>query len=421
MDRRPAHPAHGADGPAWRTTVSHRAWLDAELRRLLRFSRDPRHPLGGFAVLDAHGRGRPDEPVHTWITGRMTHVHALAYLCGIPGSGELIDHGVTALHGPLRDQEHGGWFRAIGPDGVLDPVKDAYQHAFVVLGAAAATAAGRPGARALLDESLEVYEARFWDEAAGRVVESFDRTWQRPEAYRGANSNMHAVEASLAAGDVTGDLRWHDRALRIADALINEVARRHAWRLVEHFDTHWVPQLELHRDEPAHPFRPYGTTVGHWLEWGRLLLQIEASLASPPVWLQEAAVALFDAAVEVGWAADGRSGFVYTLDWDDRPVVTSRMHWVVAEAIAAAAVLHERTGEERFEAWYRTFWDHASTAFIDLDEGSWHHELDADLAVASGTWAGKPDLYHAVQATLLPRCALAPALAPQLAATGLRG
>lgn len=400
--------------PSWRRLPSHAAWLDAEFRRLLTFSPDPRHPQGGFAVLDTDGQAQPQEPVHTWITGRMTHVHALGHLRGIPGSGALVDHGVAALTDLLRDEEHGGWFRAVTSAGVPDTTKDAYQHAFVVLGASSATAARRPGASALLEEALAVYE-RFWDEDAGLLVESYGRTWQESEPYRGANSNMHAVEACLATGDVTGDRRWHDRALRIATFLIDEVARAHRWRLVEHFDLAWQPVLEHHRDEPAHPFRPYGTTIGHWLEWARLLLQLEASLPTPPPWLLEAATELFSAATSVGWAADGKPGFVYTLDWEDQPVVTARMHWVIIEAIAAAAVLHERTGEPDYEGWYRTFWDHAATAFIDRRRGSWHHELAPDLTPATGTWAGKPDLYHAVQATLFPQLATAPSLATQLA------
>ena len=401
----------------WRQLPSHLAWLDTEFRRLLAFSPDPRHPAGGFAVLDADGDAQPQEPVHTWITGRMTHVHALGHLRGIPGSGALVDHGLAALTGLLRDDEHGGWFRSVTSAGEPDTTKDAYQHAFVVLGASSATAAGRAGASALLEEALAVYD-RFWEEDAGALVESYDRTWRECEPYRGVNSNMHAVEACLAAGDVTGDVRWHDRALRIATLLIDEVARAHRWRLVEHFDPDWQPVLEHHRDEPAHPFRPYGSTIGHWLEWARLLLQLEASLPAPSAWLLEAATELFTAATSVGWAADGRPGFVYTLDWEDQPVVTARMHWVIIEAIAAAAVVHERTGEPGYEAWYRTFWDHAATAFIDRERGSWHHELAPDLTPATGTWAGKPDLYHAVQATLLPQLAIAPALAPQLARIG---
>lgn len=400
---------------SWARVPAHRAWLDAEFRRLVGFASDPRHPLGGFAWLDATGHARHDAPVHTWITARMTHVHALATLRGIPGSAALVDHGLAALTGPLRDADHAGWFLSVAADGTPSPRKEAYTHAFVVLAAASAVAAGRRGAPALLDDALSVLHTRFWDEDAGRVTESFAADWSDEEDYRGANSNMHTVEALLAAGDVTGDPTWHGRALRIAAAIIDDVARAHDWRLVEHFDAGWVPVLEHNREEPNHAFRPYGTTVGHWFEWARLLLHLEASLEEPPTWLPAAAVDLFTTGVRVGWAADGPAGFPYTLDWDDRPVVRARMHWVVTEAIAAAAALHERTRDPAYEAWYRALWDHAAVAFLDREDGSWHHELAPDLTPAGGTWGGKPDLYHAVQATLLPQLALAPSLASQLA------
>ena len=61
------------------------------------------------------------------------------------------------------------------------------------------------------------------------------------EPYRGANSNMHSVEAYLAAGDVTGDPVWPSRAASIADRLINDHARAHAWRIPEHYDENWQP------------------------------------------------------------------------------------------------------------------------------------------------------------------------------------
>lgn len=406
-------------GPHWRSSAQHRRWLDAEFARLVGFSAEPTHPLGGFAWLDERGIAQPDQPVHTWITGRMTHIHALASLRGIPGSAPLVDHGLAALSGLLRDPVNDGWYSAVGADGTPTPGKEGYAHAFVVLAASSATAAGRPGAAELLDSALAVLEDRFWDEDAGRYRESFAHDWSQPEAYRGANSNMHLVEAGLAASDVTGDRRWRERSLSAADHLVNQHARQNRWRLIEHFDADWRPMMEHNRDQPDHPFRPYGSTIGHWLEWSRLLLHLEAALiadgAHAPAWLLESARGLFDVSVDVGWAADGTDGFVYTLDWEDQPVVANRLHWVVCEAIATAAALHERTGEDRYESWYRLFWDHAEHRFIDRDGGSWFHELTATLEPATGTWSGKPDLYHAGQACLLPQLALHPALAPQLA------
>jgi mannose/cellobiose epimerase-like protein (N-acyl-D-glucosamine 2-epimerase family) len=97
------------------------------------------------------------------------------------------------------------------------------------------------------------------------------------------------------------------------------------------------------------------------------------------------------------------------------------MHWVAAEAVAAAAALHRRTGEAAYSDLHRTWWDWIDAHLRDLDRGSWHHELDPANRPAAAVWPGKPDLYHAVQATLLPRLPLAPTLATALAHGLLEG
>ena len=124
---------------------------------------------------------------------------------------------------------------------------------------------------------------------------------------------------------------------------------------------------------------------------------------------------LFDASVREGWAVDGTDGFVYTVDWSGRPVVRERMHWVAAEATAAAAALHQATGDSSYADWYRTWWQHIDACFRDPVLGSWHHELSPDNQPSAITWQGKPDTYHAFQATLIPRLPLAPTLARALA------
>jgi mannose/cellobiose epimerase-like protein (N-acyl-D-glucosamine 2-epimerase family) len=51
---------------------------------------------------------------------------------------------------------------------------------------------------------------------------------------------------------------------------------------------------------------------------------------------------------------------------------------------------------------------------LDRERGSWRHELNPDNRPAARTWHGKPDIYHAIQATLVPRLPLAPSFAGAL-------
>lgn len=400
----------------WRDLTSHRAWLDAEARRLLDFARGARLPRG-FGWLGDDGAPIAGRPQPLWITARFTHVFALGDLMGVPGSAELCDHGLKSLLEDFADPEHGGWFAELQDGRPSRTDKEAYSFAFVVLALSSTAVAGRRGALDALRGALRLVSERFWIEDEGACCEAWDRDWTTREPYRGANANMHTVEAFLAAADATGETIWRDRALRICERLIG-VARDHDWRVIEHFDDAWTPLPDYNTDAPDHPFRPFGVTPGHGLEWARLLIALHGGEASSPGWLIEAAKGLFARAVGDGWAEPG--GFVYTTDMQGAPVIDRRFHWVTTEAIGAASALQDATGDPVYEAWYRRAWDFAAGHLIDRDQGSWRHELGADLKTVAGTWSGKPDVYHAFQATLIPRLPQHGGLAGALKTQGLR-
>jgi mannose/cellobiose epimerase-like protein (N-acyl-D-glucosamine 2-epimerase family) len=407
----------------WLTTPSHHRWLESETERLLDFGEASKDPRGGFGWLSEEGTRDLDKDTELWITCRMTHVYALASLMGRPGAGALADHGVDALLGRLNDEANGGWYAAVNHDGPTNTTKEAYGHAFVILAASSATAAGRPGARGLLASALTVHAERFWDDEVGMSRESFNADWSQGEEYRGINANMHTVEAYLAAADVTNDAQYLKRALRICTRAVHEYARGNSWRLPEHFTASWEPDLDFNIDTPAHPFRPFGATIGHWFEWARLTLQLAASLQqaglAAPDWMVEDARELYDAGVREGWNVDGAPGFVYTVDWDGQPVVRERMHWVAAEAIGAAAALWQKTKNDKYAQQYQQWWDYVGEYHLDPVGGSWWHELGTDNKVSRTVWEGKADTYHAVQATLIPRLPVSPALAASLAGHNL--
>jgi sulfoquinovose isomerase len=397
----------GRSGPELGNRPGQVDWLAEETARLLEFAEGSWHPLGGFGRQDDRGMLDPSGPAELWITGRMTHCFALGTLLGHPSSPGLVHHGVSALRGRMRDGQHGGWYPEVDSGGPARTQKEFYQHAFVVLAAASAHVAQHPNAGELLTDALQVVDQRFWSEADGMVVETWDELFTEPEPYRGVNAAMHGVEAFLAAFDATGDTLWRDRALRMTTRVLREFAEPNGWRIAEHFDSDWNPLPDYNRDRPDDPFRPYGATVGHGLEWSRLCLHVHAALGGAsgggPSWLVDDARQLFDRAVRDGWAVDGADGFVYTVDWDGKPVVHQRMHWVLTEGIGAAATLAAVTGEESYRRWCPIWWDYAERYLVDRELGSWHHELDRHNRPSATVWSGKPDAYHALQATLLPR------------------
>ncbi|MBV7412337.1 AGE family epimerase/isomerase [Dermabacteraceae bacterium TAE3-ERU27] len=402
---------------AWLDNPQHRHWLRSQADSLLAFAAASPHPAGGFSWLGADGAPDLSRPVELWITCRMIHCFSLGHMLGNPAYGRLADHGLRSLNEVFRDREYGGFYASVQDGLPRDTSKQAYAHAFVVLAAASATAAGRAGAADLLTEALSLLDERFFDPENGMSVDSYDRAFSDCEPYRGINANMHTVEALLSAADVTGERRWLDRACEILRRALDEFARGNNWLLPEHFDTDWRVLLDYNREVPDHPFRPYGATVGHWFEWGRLALHAEAALRelgdTPPAWLSECARELITRAADT-FGCDGQPGFVYTLDWQGQPVVHERMHWVAAEAIGACAVAYRAFGDESFARLYEKYWEYVSEFLLDPACGSWHHELDRDNRVQGKVWPGKPDTYHALQAVLLPRLPLTPTFAQAL-------
>jgi sulfoquinovose isomerase len=392
-------------GPAWSDLESHHRWLRAEEERLLRFHEH--HALDGsvgFAPLDRDGEPERESPRELYATARLVHCFALAHLGGRPGAAAIAEHGLRALTHEFLDDTNDGWFASVSHTGAAnDDTKSAYAHAFVVLAASTAMQAGLAGSEELLARADRVIDVRFWRDDEGAVVDAFSANWQILEPdYRGQNANMHLTEAYLGAFEATGDGKFLRRAERISELIVVRNGERWNWRIPEHFDAGWTAVPDYNIDKPADPFRPYGSLVGHWLEWARLVLQLHALPEARAEWAPVAARELFAAAVRDGWD-DQRGGLAYSVDVDGNVVNAARMHWAMAEAVGAAVYLARQTGDAEYEGWYREFWSYISRRFLDRQAGSWWHELDASGSPAFDTWPGKPDLYHAYQATLFAR------------------
>ncbi len=433
-------------------SAENKEFLASEARKLLEFGRKYPSPGGGSYYLGSDGTPMKEKNRETWITSRMVHVYSIGAMLGFKGAAEFAVAGLQGLlKGELRDSKNGGWFAGVSEDKSL-PNKQCYAHAFVILAASSALLAGRAvkkvgedvssekqtsklevSALALLQDALQLFDTYFWNEEEGMTCDTWDTAFSELDDYRGLNANMHTVEAFLAAADALGEEKYRVRAGRIIDRVL-KFADEFDYRIPEHYTREWVPVPDMNRDRPDDPFKPYGATPGHGIEWARLIAQWAVSTyfvrnnedeINPDLQLKylqsdtqlhlrdlsdrpnyerflQAACKLYERAVSDGWNADGEPGIVYTTDWDGKPVVRDRMHWTLAEAINTSAVLYRLTGNEKYAADYAAFMQYLDEKVLDHEKGSWFHQLDETNRLKETVWPGKPDIYHAFQAMLIP-------------------
>ncbi len=380
------------------TSDAHRAALKQDALRQYDFFDASIDPDGGYHALDVAGAPIPGAMKELHSTTRLVHSYALGKIGGRANCEPIIDQGMAYLWSHHRDADHGGYLWGLNGVTPADTRKLAYGHVFVLLAGSSAKAAGHPDADQLIDDVDAVLDQHFWEDGPGLFCDEWNRDWTPFSTYRGMNANMHGVEALLAAFEATGREKYLQRAGRILDFFMFGKAPSEGWRLPEHYTQSW----EIDRSYAGNPmFRPAGTTPGHSFELSRLLLHY-AELADV---LNDETIAtarnVAGQAMSDAWDPE-KGGLYYTLNFDGSPDIRDRYWWPVTEAIGVYAALQKVSPRADEAETYQKLWSFAEGAFMDAERGGWFPEIDAEGQPTTTQFAGKPDIYHALQAALFP-------------------
>ncbi|HET7267628.1 MAG TPA: AGE family epimerase/isomerase [Oleiagrimonas sp.] len=333
-------------------------------------------PKGGFfqyfrddgSIYDAGHR-------HLVSSARFVFNYAMAWREF--GNDEYLDavhHGVRYLREVHRNPDTGGYVWTLRDGQVEDTTNHCYGIAFVLLAYSCALRVGIDEARGWMDETWQLLETHFWEAEAGLYRDEADADWRFSD-YRGQNANMHMCEAMLAAFEASGEERYLDRAVLLAEHMTRRQAAKADGLIWEHYDRDWNIDWDYNRDNPKHLFKPWGFQPGHQTEWAKLLMIIQRH--RPMDWLAPTAIKLFDTAMDKSWDAE-HGGMHYGFAPDGSICDGDKYFWVQAESLACAALLAEHTGEERFWTWYQRLWTYAWEHLVDHRYGGWYRILSAD-------------------------------------------
>jgi mannose/cellobiose epimerase-like protein (N-acyl-D-glucosamine 2-epimerase family) len=359
-------------------------------------------PNGGFFhffrddgnIYDTHTR-------HLVSSTRFIFNYSMAYRrFGNADYLRAAQHGTDYLRARHRNAATGGYAWLLDGDQVADATNHCYGLAFVLLAYAHAKMAGIESARRWIGETFDLMERRFWSPASGLYADEAAADWSVLGSYRGQNANMHACEALLAAFDATGQTRYLVRAEKLAHNITVRQAALADGLIWEHYHADWAVDWDYNKDDKSNIFRPWGFQPGHLAEWAKLLLILDrhAGKLADATWMVPRAAALFDAAMKHAWDNE-HDGIAYGFAPDGSICDGDKYYWVQAESLAAAALLANRTSEEKYWQWYERIWDYAWTHFVDHRHGAWYRILTPDNRQYSDekSPAGKTD-YHTMGA-----------------------
>ncbi len=332
---------------------------------------------GGFYEALTHGTYACPAPYRRLrVLARQTVAFSQAHRQGVPGTADAVGMGIDTLarHAALPD---GGYaWRFDLAHAPIDTTRDLYDHAFVLLALAEATAvlpaaALRPRAHALL-AFLDTHMAH----PAGGYAEAIP-----PAAPRRQNPHMHLLEALLAAHAAFADPIFLDRARALVTLLTDRLIDPATGALPEFYGDAW---------QPLSPGGVFPSEPGHHHEWAWLLGEYARHVSPDP--------RRTDIAARLLAFADAHGTHPITHDLIDSvasnatPLARSARLWPQTERLKTAHLRPDHTPAHKHIGLQ------SLSAYL-LADGLWHERRDEHGAFIPGP-SPASSLYHLTTAIL---------------------
>ena len=381
----PAIAAADAHARAWLQETAWPFWLKHGL------DRDGEGPARGFHEhlhLDTHSCAADFRRLR--VVTRQTYVFSEGMAAGLSDAEEAVALGLDYLRRHAFDPAGGyAWRFDLGGQ-VIDPRRDLYDHAFVLLALSSAMRVMPSDTVRAEALALDAYlEAAFPHEAGG-YLESLP-----PSLPRRQNPHMHLFEACLAAAEAFGPTPFLDRADSLAELFLTRLWQSAEGALPEYFDEGLVP----HREEGRFVVEP-----GHHAEWVWLLdwhRRLRAAHGRPV--LEGEAAALESLALFYDrHGRDPRTLALVDEVWSDGGLRAGGQRlWPQTERLKAEILRPDATEAKVLEAY------HVLDSFIaPAPAGLWMERRGADGAFGRDL-APASSLYHLTAAVMVANRALA--------------
>lgn len=273
----PAIHAAARSGLDWLRTAAWPFWLRYGIDR-----NAAKKPVGFREHLSLDGYHCTAEFRRLRVVTRQIYVFSEAAAAGMAEAEEVVAFGLDYLRRHAADPKGGYNWRFDLHGVVIDPRRDLYDHAFVLLALASAMRVKPDPILQAEALALDGYLQAKLRHPEGGYVESLP-----PVLPRRQNPHMHLLEACLAASEVFGSVPFLDRADELVDLFLARMLQTNDGALAEYFDEGLAP----YRDDGLFQIEP-----GHHSEWVWLLnwyaRRCASAHRSSPVAMQDAIAVL---------------------------------------------------------------------------------------------------------------------------------
>jgi mannose-6-phosphate isomerase len=223
---------------------------------------------GGFIDrLSPYGGADHLAPRRVFVQARQIYCFAKAAQIGwYPQGREIALKGLDHLLAKAKSPDgRPGFVHTLAHDGsVLDPLRDTYDHAFVLLALSSVYALDRDAqVRAEINALVNFFDARLRSPHGG-FLEGWPASMPRRQ-----NPQMHLFESMVAAFDATHDTAFQNRAGEFFALFLANLYDKQKQALGEYFEDDWS------RIEPV------SVEPGHQAEWVWLLKGFERITGCP--------------------------------------------------------------------------------------------------------------------------------------------
>jgi cellobiose epimerase len=309
-------------------------------------------------------RQLPDTQRTIVFQSRMTWLSALA------GLVETATHGVDYLQKHFWDQEHGGYFWSVLPNGeVVDSEKHSYGQAFAIF------ALCQCGRLTEADWAFQWFDLHARDNVRGGYFETLWSSGEpkiaceseadsigTPYGLKSMNTHLHILEALIELYRHRRDATVRKRLCEVFGLLRDRFVSPEG-KLWYYLTLDWVVASTVE-------------SYGHALETAFLLIEAAEILEIEVDATWDLAKKMVDHCLRVGWDFQF-SGFHYEGHHEQKPSLIYKEWWTQAEAFNVLRIFANRFGEP-YQSLMQKQWQFIHDFQIDHQHSGWRGRVSAD-------------------------------------------